>query len=45
LIRQISRRCDVDLLRHLLQDLTQLGLQRAMVAFGSLLKPLDDSVI
>jgi hypothetical protein len=44
-ISQIQRGRDINLPRHLLQDLSQLGFQRAMMALGSLLEPLDYAVV
>jgi hypothetical protein len=44
-IREDPRFRDVNLARNLLQDVAQLGLQRAMMPFGSQPETLDDSVI
>jgi hypothetical protein len=44
-ISKIPRRRDINLPRNVLQDLPQLGFQRAMMTFGSLPEPLDDGVV
>ena len=44
-ISQIPRRRDINLPRHLLQDLPQLSFQRTMMTFGSLPEALDHGVV